>query len=219
MKKSLYNVLLGSILLMTGLTSCCLNPFKARKNLKNSKDLNQKSVKLVEARDLQPAQKRPRRLRRLFSRRGLPKKDEQEVTANFKAYSDYVSEHDKRDISFVVNAVAEKSSLSLALSQGEIKDALSRIREIHPLALMQVLAENPELIEGVKKMQGRDWVWTMFINQLSQVFSQAVRQNVISEEDIASFASTLKLDSGTVASVVYGERWPELVDLVVSQPS
>lgn len=66
MKKSLYNVLLGSILLMTGLTSCCLNPFKARKNLKNSKDLNQKSVKLVEARDLQPAQKRPRRLRRLF---------------------------------------------------------------------------------------------------------------------------------------------------------
>ncbi|WP_201456373.1 hypothetical protein [Chlamydia sp. 17-3921] len=219
MKRSIYKVILGSLLLMTGLTSCCLNPFKTRRSLKNSGDLNQKSVKLTEKRDLPPVTRSSRRLRRLFSRRSLPKKDKQEVPANFKTYSDHMSDQDKKDISFVVSSVAEKSSLSLAFSQNEIKDALNRIREVHPLALMQALAENPKLVEGIKKMQGRDWIWTMFITQLSQVFSQAVHQGVISEDDIASFSSTLGLDTGTVTSVVHGERWPELVDLVISQPS
>ncbi|ANH78672.1 hypothetical protein Cs308_0501 [Candidatus Chlamydia sanziniae] len=160
-----------------------------------------------------------RHSRRLFARRGYSKKDMKEMPANFKAYSDQVSDQDKKDISFVVSSAAEKSSLSLALSQSEIKNALYRIREVHPLALMQILAENPDLIEGIKKMQGRDWVWNMFLTQLSEVFSQAVSQDVITEEDISAFASTLGLNSGTVSSIVQGERWPELVDIVTSQPS
>ncbi|ADZ18525.1 putative lipoprotein [Chlamydia psittaci 03DC35] len=166
------------------------------------------------------SEKKPsRRSRRLFARRSQSKKDTQKVQANFKKYEDQLSDQDKRDISFVVSAAAEKSSISLAMSQSEIKSALNRIRELHPLALMKLLAENPSLIEGMKKMQGRDWIWNMFMSELSDVFSQAASQGVITEEDISAFASTLGLDSGTVASIVQGERWPELVDIVISQPS
>lgn len=122
-------------------------------------------------------------------------------------------------LSFVVSAAADKSSIALAMAQGEIKGALSRIREIHPLALLQALAEDPALIAGMKKMQGRDWVWNIFITELSKVFSQAASLGAFSVADVAAFASTLGLDSGTVTSIVDGERWAELIDVVIQNPA
>ncbi|AEB55900.1 hypothetical protein [Chlamydia psittaci] len=214
MKKYIYKYSFGGLILLLSLSSCCLNPYGSKQRVKNSRDINNESVILMRS------EKKPsRRSRRLFARRSQSKKDTQKVQANFKKYEDQLSDQDKRDISFVVSAAAEKSSISLAMSQSEIKSALNRIRELHPLALMKLLAENPSLIEGMKKMQGRDWIWNMFMSELSDVFSQAASQGVITEEDISAFASTLGLDSGTVASIVQGERWPELVDIVISQPS
>ncbi|WP_366223625.1 hypothetical protein [Chlamydia buteonis] len=214
MKKYIYKYSFGGLILLLSLSSCCLNPYGSKQCLKNSRDINNESVILTKS------EKKPsRRSRRLFARRSQSKKDTQKVQANFKKYEDQLSDQDKRDISFVVSAAAEKSSISLAMSQSEIKSALNRLRELHPLALLKLLAENPSLIEGMKKMQGRDWIWNMFMTELSGVFSQAASQGVITEEDISAFASTLGLDSGTVASIVQGERWPELVDIVISQPS
>ncbi|EYE60736.1 putative lipoprotein [Bacteroides fragilis str. S6L5] len=134
---------------------------------------------------------------------------------NFKKYEDQVTEQDKKDISFVVAAAAEKSSISLAMSQAELKTALHRIKELHPLALLKFVAENSSLIEGMKKMQSRDWIWNMFLNELKEVFSQAVAQGIISDEDINDFASSLHLDKEIVSSVVQGEKWPELLDMVM----
>ncbi|MEF9519678.1 hypothetical protein SBV45_02125 [Chlamydia crocodili] len=214
MKKYIYKYSFGGLVLLLSLSSCCLNPYGSKQHSKNSKDINNESVILTES------EKKPsRRSRRLFARRSQSKKDIQKVHANFKEYEAQITDQDKRDISFVVDAASEKSSISLAMSQSEIKSALNRIRELHPLALLKLLAENPSLIEGMKKMQSRDWIWNMFMSELSEVFSQAASQGVITEEDIAAFASTLGLDSGTVASIVQGERWPELLDIVISQPS
>ncbi|SYX09351.1 hypothetical protein C834K_0918 [Chlamydia poikilotherma] len=214
MKKYIYKYSFGGLILLLSLSSCCLSPYGSKQRSKNSKDINNESVILTES------EKKPsRRSRRLFVRRSQSKKDTQKVQANFKKYEAQITDQDKRDISFVVDAASEKSSISLAMSQSQIKSALNRIRELHPLALLKLLAENPSLIEGMKKMQGRDWIWNMFMSELSEVFSQAASQGVITEEDIAAFASTLGLDSGTVASIVQGERWPELLDIVISQPS
>ncbi|BAE80894.1 hypothetical protein CF0122 [Chlamydia felis Fe/C-56] len=213
MKKYIYKYSFGGLILLLSLSSCCSNSYGSKQRPKNSKDINNESVILTES------EKKPsRRSRRLFARRSQSKKDIQKVQANFKKYEDQISDQDKRDISFVVSAAAEKSSISLAMSQSEIKSALNRIRELHPLALLKLLAENPSLIEGMKKMQSRDWIWNMFMSELSEVFSQAASQGVFTEEDIADFSSILGLDAGTVASIVHGERWPELLDVVISQP-
>ncbi|ACZ32761.1 putative lipoprotein [Chlamydia pneumoniae LPCoLN] len=217
MKRFIYKTIFCGLTLLTSLSSCSLDPKGYNLETKNSGDLNQESVILKENRETPSLVKRlSRRSRRLFARRDQTQKDTLQVQANFKTYAEKISEQDERDLSFVVSSAAEKSSISLALSQGEIKDALYRIREVHPLALIEALAENPALIEGMKKMQGRDWIWNFFLTQLSEVFSQAWSQGVITEEDIAAFASTLGLDSGTVASIVQGERWPELVDIVIT---
>lgn len=217
MKRVIYKTIFCGLTLLTSLSSCSLDPKGYNLETKNSRDLNQESVILKENRETPSLVKRlSRRSRRLFARRDQTQKDTLQVQANFKTYAEKISEQDERDLSFVVSSAAEKSSISLALSRGEIKDALYRIREVHPLALIEALAENPALIEGMKKMQGRDWIWNLFLTQLSEVFSQAWSQGVISEEDIAAFASTLGLDSGTVASIVQGERWPELVDIVIT---
>ncbi|EPP34860.1 putative lipoprotein [Chlamydia ibidis] len=220
MKNFIYKYSFGGLLLLTGLSSCCLNPcgFYASKN---SKDINNESAILGES-SKKPRNNREysRRSRRLFARRNrFSRKDTHQVQVNFKQYTDQITEQDKKDISFVVTAAAEKSSVSLAMSQGEIMSALSRVREIHPLALLKFLAEHPSLIEGIKKMQGRDWIWNMFITELSNVFSEAATKGVITQDDIAAFASALGLDTGSVSTIVHGERWPELVDIVVSQPS
>ncbi|WP_100934252.1 hypothetical protein [Candidatus Chlamydia corallus] len=217
MKRFIYKTIFCGLTLLTSLSSCSHDPKGYSLETKNSGDLNQESVILTENRETPSLVKRlSRRSRRLFARRDKTRKDPLEVEANFKTYAEKMSDQDERDLSFVVSSAAEKSSITLALSQGEIKSALYRIREVHPLALMQALAENPALIEGMKKMQGRDWIWNLFLTQLSEVFSQAFSQGVITEEDIAAFASTLGLDSGTVASIVQGERWPELVDIVIT---
>ncbi|WP_348663249.1 hypothetical protein [Chlamydia vaughanii] len=214
MKKYIYKYSFGGLILLLSLSSCCLNPYGSKQSSKNSNAINHESATLTKN------EKKPsRRSRRLFTRRNQVKKETQKVQTNFKKYEDQVTDQDKKDISFVVSAAAEKSSISLAMSQSEIKGALNRIRELHPLALLKLVSENPSLIEGMKKMQGRDWIWNMFLNELSEVFSQAVSQGIITEEDIAAFASTLNLDSGAVSSIVQGERWPELLDIVISQPS
>ncbi|SPN73987.1 hypothetical protein C10C_0845 [Chlamydia serpentis] len=217
MKRFIYKTIFCGLTLLTSLSSCCSDPRGYNLETKNSGDLNDKSGILTENHETPSLVKRlSRRSRRLFARRDKTRKDTQQVEANFKTYAEKISEQDERDLSFVVSSAAEKSSISLALSQSEIKSALYRIREVHPLALLQALAQNPELIEGMRKMQGRDWIWNLFLTQLSEVFSQALSQGVITEEDIAAFASTLGLDSGTVASIVQGERWPELVDIVIT---
>ncbi|ANG65955.1 hypothetical protein [Chlamydia gallinacea] len=208
MKKSIYKYGFSGLLFLVSLSGCCLNPYGSKQSSKNSRDINQESVTLHSSENKTP------RSRRLFSRRSQ-KKSTSQVQMNFKKYEDQVTEQDKKDISFVVAAAAEKSSISLAMSQAELKTALHRIKELHPLALLKFVAENSSLIEGMKKMQSRDWIWNMFLNELKEVFSQAVAQGIISDEDINDFASSLHLDKEIVSSVVQGEKWPELLDMVM----
>ncbi len=218
MKKLIHKYCLSSLFLALSLSSCC-HSYGCTVHAKNANDRKNESV-ILEAEHEKaavPSSTQIVRANGYFSRR--VKKSNQsanEVVANFRAYKDPVSEQDKKDISFVVSAAANKSSISLAMSQNEIKSALYRVQDVHPLALLQFLAENPELLAGMQKIQGRDWIWGLFMTELGKVFSRAAANNVFSAEDIAAFAAALGLDSGTVTSVVEGERWPELVNMVVS---
>lgn len=209
---TIYRCGVGGIVLLL-LSSCCPNSYGSQKNIKNSTAINHESATLREE------DRASFRLRRLFPRDDQVHKGFSEVQASFKKYEDQLTDQDKRDISFVVSSGAEKSSISLAMSQGEIKSALNRIRGLHPLSLIKMLAENPSLIEGMRKMQGRDWIWNMFLDEMKEVFSLAASQGVITEENIAAFASSLHLDTGTVSSIVHGERWPELLDIVITRPA
>lgn len=216
MKKFVYKYSFGALLLLSGLSSCCANSYGSTL-AKNTAEIKEESVILREKPD-SGCKRKSSCLRKFFSRKKSKEKLEP-VTPNFKSYADPMTDAERKDLSFVVSAAADKSSIALAMAQGEIKSALSRIREIHPLVLLQALAEDPALIAGMKKMQGRDWVWNVFITELSKVFSQAAALGAFTVADIAAFASTLGLDSGTVTSIVDGERWAELIDVVIQNPT
>ncbi|ATW15904.1 hypothetical protein [Chlamydia trachomatis] len=220
MKKFIYKYSFGALLLLSGLSglsSCCANSYGSTL-AKNTAEIKEESVTLREKPDAGCKKKSSCYLRKFFSRK-KPKEKTEPVLPNFKSYADPMTDSERKDLSFIVSAAADKSSIALAMAQGEIKGALSRIREIHPLALLQALAEDPALIAGMKKMQGRDWVWNIFITELSKVFSQAASLGAFSVADVAAFASTLGLDSGTVTSIVDGERWAELIDVVIQNPA
>lgn len=208
MRRLICKSIFGSLLLLFGLSSCCFNPYGSVRQ-KKLDDIKGESV-------IFEGQGSTRSLRSRRAQRRNKAKRDADVVTRFKSYAEQVSEQDQRDISFVVASASAKSSIALAMSQGEISSALSRIKEVHPLALLQFVARQPDLVAGIKKMQGRDWIWDMFIAELSKVFSQAASQGVITSEDIAAFTSALELDSGTVTSIVSGERWSELLDIVVS---
>ncbi|WP_246485733.1 hypothetical protein [Chlamydiifrater phoenicopteri] len=153
---------------------------------------------------------------RLLSRSRRKKKGKHTLTGKFKDYSASVSEQDKRDMKFVVSSAAEKSTVSLALSQGKILEALDRIQEIHPLTLLETLASDPSLVEGLEKMRGRDWVWNLFTEKLGEAFSMAASQGLLSSSNIESFSTTLGLDTKVVSDLVQGENWSGLLDAAMT---
>lgn len=208
---------MAALLLSFCLSSCCIgtNSPKKTQDIKQESDISCGENKQYACQ--RNSIKKPRR--KYVRARKRSKKEKNEVKPSFKSYEEHVSEQDRQDISFVVFSAAEKSSISLAMSQQEIKDALQRLNEVHPLALLQAVSEDPSLLLGLKKMQERDWIWELFTSELNKTFSEAASQGVIKDSDVTSFATTLGLDSATVASVVRGERWTELLHILISQPS
>lgn len=194
--------------------SGCLDPLGGRHKGQQALDVKQEDRGSLEGTE-QSCPKKRRRFRFSWRRKHL-EREKVSVKPNFKPYEEHVSEQDKKDISFVVSSAAEKSPLSLAMSQQEIKKALQRLSTVHPLALLQAVSEDRTLLLGLKKMQERDWVWGLFITELNRSFSEAASQGVIKDSDVSSFSTHLGLDKETVTSFVRGERWHQLLDILIS---
>ncbi|WP_246481869.1 hypothetical protein [Chlamydiifrater volucris] len=202
---SLLFILCSSALLLTG----CMRSDKIGSSTKNP---SSGTMERVEGRSL------PKKfgVKRLLSRSRRKKKGKHTLTGKFKDYSASVSEQDKRDMKFVVSSAAEKSTVSLALSQRKILEALDRIQEIHPLALLETLASDPSLVEGLEKMRGRDWVWNLFTEKLGEAFSLAASQGLLSSSNVESFSTSLGIDAKVVSDLVQGENWSELLDAAMT---
>lgn len=204
---------LVSVMLLS-LSGCCLETRRHVYREKKSQDVKQEpEASLADAR--LAGQKRKKKYKYSWRRKHL---DREKISFKpyFKPYEDHVSEQDRRDISFVVSSAAEKSPLSLAMSQQEIKKALQRLSTVHPLALLQAVSEDPSLLLGLKKMQERDWVWDLFMTELNRSFSEAASQGVIKESDVSTFSTNLGLDKETVSSFVREERWHQLLAILIS---
>lgn len=212
MKFFIYKNSLAFLLISLCLSGCCIGTDYQ----KNSQDIKQEADILQANSNLCNHQRS--RVKNKYQTRRRFKKEKNEVKPSFKSYEEHVSEQDKQDISFVVLSVAEKSSIALAMSQQEIKEALLRLNEVHPLALLQAVSEDPSLLVGLRKMQERDWIWELFTTELNKIFSEAASQGVIKDQDVTAFAATLGLDTATVVSAIRGERWSELLNILMSHP-
>lgn len=150
----------------------------------------------------------------LFSRK-QDRGPRQQGAAVFKQYSERLSEEEKQDLYFVVSSAAEKSALALAGAKGEIRESLLRLQSVHPLALLEAIEKDPKLIEGMRKIQSRGWIWNLLVSELNGLFSAAYNQGIISADDVSGFSSSTGMDSSTVSTLVEGGRWLELINQIV----
>ena len=113
MKKFVYKYSFGALLLLSGLSSCCANSYGSTL-AKNTAEIKEESVILREKPDSGCKRKSSCCLRKFFSRKKSKEKLEP-VTPNFKSYADPMTDAERKDLSFVVSAAADKSSIALAM--------------------------------------------------------------------------------------------------------
>jgi hypothetical protein len=133
-----------------------------------------------------------------------------------RAYYKDITSEEKNDIRFIVNSLANKSLISLAVYKSDLEAAGDRIDHIHPLRFLMTIFSDEELKVGVRNIRGRGWIWNHFISGLKESLSTETNIDNMKTDFIEHFSQTLKINSSTLVPLIWRQDWDHFIDTLIT---
>jgi hypothetical protein len=131
-------------------------------------------------------------------------------------YSVEVTPEEKADIRFIVNTLANKSLISIALVKGELESAGDRIDHLHPLRFLMTIFTDEEMKAGVRNIRGKGWMWNHFIGGVKESLATETRIGNVRAEQIHNFSQIVKINPNLIIPALSQQKWEEFVDLLIT---
>lgn len=197
------------IFLAAGFSTCSY----ARIFKKNAKSLNQTSAIIVE----KPVSVKEKRTFFSLKRKRKPNKTMPNTLTTIRSFQESMTDAEKKDVKYVLTSCANLSTFSLAMAQTEIKSALFRIQEIHPLVLLEEIFKDSLLTEDFLKIRSRGWIWNTFHSKLKESLTLVAEKGLLSKDVIKSFSKNLDLEESTIISLLESKRWDDFLEVLIKE--
>lgn len=133
-------------------------------------------------------------------------------TTKYRIYDEPVTKEEKKDISFIITYLADKSLISLLRHKSSLEDAGSRIDHVHPLRFLMCVFTDEELKDGIKSIYKRGgWVWSDFIGGLKNSLKDEFQRNNLRDDQISHFAATISMDNKEMVNLAHKNKWTDFV--------
>lgn len=205
-----------SLLLGLLVVSSCLSGY-AGIFTKNAKSLNRTSDTLTEKQVSKKTSGKEKR--NLFSskKKRKPSKTMPNTLTNVKSFQESMTGAEKEDVKYVLSSCANMSTFALAMAQNDIKSALSRIQEVHPLVLLEEIFKNSLLTKDLLKIKSRGWIWNTFHAKLKEALNLVAEKNLLSRDVISTFAKNLNLEEDSMVSLLENKKWDDFLNTLMKE--
>lgn len=136
---------------------------------------------------------------------------------NVKSFQEPMTGAEKEDVKYVLSSCANMSTFALAMAQNDIKSALSRIQEVHPLVLLEEILKNSLLTKDLLKIKSRGWIWNTFHAKLKEALTLVAEKNLLSRDIISTFAKNLNLEEDSIVSLLENRKWDDFLNTLVKE--
>lgn len=146
----------------------------------------------------------------------IPKK----THIGYRKYQLPVSESEKKDITFILKTLAQKSLASLWSYKSQLEYAGDRIDHLHPLRFLECIFTDNELkvyIYNIKKRGG--WVWSEFIKGFKDSLQEESDIGNLKDEFLKDFVKKIGVELSLVYGVAQQQKWEDFVKtLIINVP-
>ncbi len=134
------------------------------------------------------------------------------VSEHLRRYDLPITKEEKKDISYIITYLADKSLLSLLRHKSSLEAAGDRINHVHPLRFLMCVFTDEELTEGIKGIYKRGgWVWSDFSAGLKESLKEESQRNNLRDEQVIDFAKTIDVESGTIFPAIHNRKWSDFI--------
>ncbi len=127
-----------------------------------------------------------------------------------------VTPQEKKEITYIVTTLADKSHAKLLLTQGSLERAGNRVGHVHPLRFMLCIFTDEKLKVGIHNMRKKPFVWDNFISSMGESFQSESLRNNITPDMVRDFAKRLQINPDYLFHHVQQQNWNAFVDALIT---
>jgi hypothetical protein len=130
-------------------------------------------------------------------------------------YKVAVKNENKKDMIYILTALAYDSLISIGLSSSSINKAGDRIDHLHPYRFLMTIFTDQELIAAVHAIRDRGGLpWSGFLDGITgSLTEEMAKDNVL--QFTKDFAKKIKIDAALIFPSLKQEKWVDFVNILI----
>lgn len=125
-----------------------------------------------------------------------------------------LTDYDKANIRYIINTLANNSTLALWSYQDSLERVGARTEGLHPLRYLGFVFSDPELKGQINSI---GWTpWSRFVSRFSESLDSAAKRDNLTEAIILDFAKTVGLELSEIRPLIDGHQWAALFDALLA---
>ena len=138
------------------------------------------------------------------------------ATSQPRNYEIPLTEQDKKDITFIVTTLADKSLVSILARKGDLNAAGDRINGIHPYRFLGYIFSTEKLKVAARNIRRRGGlVWKNFSSGVTDTLSEESSKGALTKADFDAFIGTIKIDPKLVYPDIVAKNWQNFIENLV----
>lgn len=136
---------------------------------------------------------------------------------NVRNYEVSVKKEEKKDLAYIITALAYDSLISIATSTSSINKAGKRIDHLHPYRFLMTIFTDQELIAAAHAIRDRGGLpWSGFLDGITgSLTNEAAHDNLL--QYTSDFASKVKIDPALILPLLKSGKWTEFVNVLIDK--
>lgn len=131
-------------------------------------------------------------------------------------YAIPLTEQDKKDITFIVTTLADKSLVSILAKRGDLNAAGDRINAVHPYRFLGYVFSTEKLKVAARNIRRRGGlVWKNFSAGVTDTLAEESSKGALTKADFDAFISTIKIDPKVVYPDIQARNWQNFIENLV----
>lgn len=128
-------------------------------------------------------------------------------------YSIPVTKDEKKNISYIVTTLANKSLVKILSLKSSLEKAGDKLQLVHPLRFLMCIFTDEELKVCVHNIMGRSWVWKDFMKSLNDSLEEENKKGNVTDF-VMDFSHKVGIDFGLIYPLAQERRWEDFVKML-----
>lgn len=136
------------------------------------------------------------------------------ATVDDRDFYHELSSSEKKDLSYLIHTLAEKSLPALFFCRSNLEKAGNRLDHLHPLRFISAIYTDPKLLTAVRTVSKRSMVWPEWVSGMAESFVSAHKGDNMHVDIQIAFCEELGIAYETLQPYFSKQDWIGLMNTV-----